>query len=123
MTSSNIIIEHFMEASEPRSKFWDGGLKAYHKSWDLLMSVVDKIEKIYETGDRLPSFQISALSVWFYLPDFSFKSDLHSEKVPTTFYEVAGCHSTAPEKVKFDTKIEAVYYVVVKFIEWYNANN
>lgn len=125
MTVSNIIIEHFMDADAPRSKWWDGELREYHRSWDLLMSVVDKIEKIYETKDRLPSFQISALSVWFYLPDFDDKTDIDLQQhfTPTAFYEVAGCHSTAPEKVKFDTKIEALYYVVVKFIEWYNENN
>lgn len=92
----------------------------YHDSWDWLMHVVDKIEKIYKTDNRIPSFKISAQSVWFYLPDYSVKTQFASEPTPTAFYEVAGCYSEAVEKIKFDTKMEAIYYVVVKFIEWYN---
>lgn len=115
MTKINKIIAEFMGI-----EFADS-LK-YHESWNLLMPVVEKIEKIFKTKDRIPSFKISAQSVWFYLPDHSVKIQFESEPTPTAFYEVAGCYSEAVEKVKFDTKIEAVYYVVVKFIEWYNEN-
>lgn len=111
----NVIIANFMDDTI-------GVWMAYHREWDWLMPVVEKIENIFRTKDRIPSFKISAQSVWFYLPDHSVKIQFASERTPTAFYEVAGCYSEAVEKVKFDTKIEAVYYVVVKFIEWYNEN-
>lgn len=115
-TDGNKIIAHFMDETV-------GAWMAYHRSWDWLMPVVEKIENIFKTKDRIPSFSISAQSVWFYLPDYSVKQEFYQPYTPTAFYEVAGCYSEAVEKVKFDTKIEAIYYVVVKFIEWYNENN
>ena len=109
----NTIIANFMDDTI-------GVWMAYHRDWSWLMPVVEKIEILYKTKDRIPSFKISAQSVWFYLPDYNVETVFSSEPTPTAFYAVAGCYSEAVEKVKFDTKIEAVYYVVVKFIEWYN---
>lgn len=112
----NVLIANFMDDTI-------GVWMAYHRDWSWLMEVVEKIENIYKTDNRIPSFKISAQSVWFYLPDHSVKIQFASERTPTAFYAVAGCYSEAVEEVKFDTKIEAVYYVVVKFIEWYNNEN
>ena len=79
----------------------------FHCSWDWIMPVVEKIEKLDETDDHLSRFEICSHYAAFWLFD-------ENRNI------IAGAYKTSPEKVKFATKIEAVYYVAVEAIKWYN---
>ena len=84
----------------------------YNRSFDWLMPVRTKIIKLFETDKSMPRFEINSHHVTFSFYDFS--GNL------TTL--IAGCYNTSPEKVKFNSEIEALFYIVVKLIKWYNAN-
>ena len=80
----------------------------FHKSFDWLMPVVEKIEHLEEDQHTLSRFDINSHHARFW---------------PLTRKEgafIAGCYETSPEVIKFKTKIEAVYYVVVESIKCYN---
>ena len=82
----------------------------YGTSWDWLMPVVEKIERTFETKTSLPLFKIDSHHARFY----------HTAEAQW----IAGCFkSSVPERVWFNTKIQAVYYVAVEFIKWYNKNS
>lgn len=81
-------------------------LKVYHISWDWLMPVVDKIENIFKTKGFLQKFEINSHFV--------------SLRMPVGPIIKVGCYKTSTEKIKFNSKIEAVYCVVVEFIKYYN---
>ena len=79
-------------------EFNDGYLECFeerfHESWDWLIPVVEKIEKEYEV------------------------SIIDNEcEICTTGYKIKVLVS-----VVSNSKIEAVYKAVIKFIEWYNEN-
>lgn len=76
----------------------------YNTSWDWLMPVVDKIERL---GYRTDIFKAD-------------DSDTHLCQVWTHHAERSQLVSTAKEWSR--TKIEAVYGAVVQFIQWYNQN-
>lgn len=79
----------------------------WNSSWDWLMPVVEKIEHLYEDKHTLPRFEINSHHSTFDIKDFEC---------------VCGSYSSSPEKVKFNSKIEATWHVVVEFIKWYNDN-
>jgi hypothetical protein len=72
----------------------------YHKSWDWLMPVVDKIEN---TGDGFIS-RVTGCRIEGYLCDFV---DQENTEISLQFSQTS--------------KIEAVYKAVVEFIKWYNS--
>lgn len=72
----------------------------FHASWDWLMPVVDDIENTYPKAGDYPSFEIRGRLV-----------------------EIENCHGFGYGRFfEGDTKLDAVYKAVVKFIEWYNEN-
>lgn len=72
----------------------------FHKSWDWLMPVVEKIEDY----DIIASFQIEHPTIFIW-----------SSSENSTFEDI--------EVNTFGkTKIEAVYTAVIEFIKWYNKN-
>lgn len=83
----------------------------FDKSWDWLMPVVEKIEKMFETESSLPRFEINSHCATF---------SLGFQDSPCF---MAGCYKGSPEDIGFETKKEAVYYVAVEFIKWYNNSN
>ena len=88
-----------------------GHILKFHKSWDWLMPVVEKIEKMYETKSALPRFEINSHNARFVFVDYN--SGL-------CYDSISGCYLKSPEAIKFKTKIEAVYNEVVEFINWHN---
>ena len=78
----------------------------FHSSWDWLMPVVNHIECMFEIDKSISKLNINSYCVSFYLP--------------TMGTICAGCYKKSKEEIKFSSKIEAVYYVVVEFIKWYN---
>lgn len=89
------------------------GEMRFHKSWDWLMPVVEKIEHLYEDEHTLPRFEINSHHVCF--------SIAH----PLSEYKswIVGSYLESSEKLKATSKIEAVYMVVINFIKWYNIKN
>lgn len=79
----------------------------FHSSWDALMPIRRKIIELFETRHTLPVFEINSHYVEFYLDGFKW---------------IAGCYSESPEKIKLSSELEALWYVIVEFIKWYNEN-
>lgn len=79
----------------------------YHSSWDWLMPVRKKIIEMFETEHTLPRFEITSHYVQLYLDNFKCS---------------AGCYLESLEKIKFSSELEALWYVIVEFIKWYNKN-
>ena len=84
----------------------------YHLSWDWLMPVVEKIERLYETETSLPMFEINSHYCKFAL------TYPHKYKAFIT-----GCYRSSPEEIKANSKIEAAWIVAVEFIKYYNKQN
>lgn len=82
--------------------------RCYHSSWDWLMEVVAKIESLEEDEVSLPLFDINSHYARIWCDGIEF---------------IAGCYAESPEKVKFNTKIEAVAYVALQVIKRYNKKN
>jgi len=95
------------------NSFKDLSCLKYHSSWDWLMPVVGKIEGIYEDESTLPRININSHYCEF---------NLYFENDTPNFNCIAGCIPESPEKIIKKSKLEAVYYVVVEFIKWYNKN-
>ena len=117
-TTSNKLIAEFMGWKKEKGLYHipkDVGYFAtlyhtdlyFHCSFDWMMPVVEKIEKMDETKTVLPRFEINSHYAQFWVT---------GAKNPIT----AGCYKTSPNKISFATKREAVYYVAVKAIELYN---
>jgi len=111
--NGNKLIRKFELKIDDNKFFIDKYDLKYHKSWDWLMQIVEKIEYLYEDESTLPKININS-----HYCEFS----LYLEQ-KDTFRAIAGCIPESPEKVIMKSKLEAVYYVVIKFIEWYNENN
>ena len=85
----------------------------FHRSWDWLMPVLDKIEKMgYKNNLTYQkegyNCRIQRLEIREHEPDGSGKKLILNKKY---FYS-----DNRP------TKIEAVYWTIVKFLEWWNEN-
>lgn len=72
----------------------------YHKSWDWLMPVVEKIDK-----DFSKNFEVIIYSASCYIHKWN-----EDKQVYDTFISGVG------------KKIDAVYGAVIEFIKWYNEN-
>ena len=92
-----------IEDGENEKHFYTPLQMKFHKDWNWLISVVEKIESL-EFIDREGRFNIS--SVCF-------------DENYTTFI-IDGTKGII--QVEGETKIEAVYNAVVEFIKWYNQN-
>lgn len=75
----------------------------YHKSWDSLMPVIDKIERL-ECVDYTKQYNEHEQV-------YDFEINLKEDGDTSSFI------------VSSDNKIESAYCCVVKFIEWYNNRN
>lgn len=78
------------------------GAAKYHTSWDWLMPVVEKIEKLNMVG----AVVISRDHCW-----------IHNNKEPLT-HENEIVHADLCR----NNKLDAVWYSVVLFVKWYNEN-
>lgn len=78
----------------------------FDTSWGWLMTVVEKIESINDTHHGYFGVYISSNSCT--IQGTKFRSDKIAE--PPVYFST----------VTLNTKFDATYYCVVKFIEWYN---
>lgn len=105
----------------------------YHKDWEWLMPIVDKIETM---GAHMEIRGHGCHMFWWYSP----KKYVHfqggqnkwnkwKELRKSAFDSIGGKHhrsdvgvGESAEKVSMETKILAVWYNTVGFIKWYNEN-
>ncbi len=100
--------------------FWSETIK-YHSSWDWLMPVVEKIEKIgYSTSFKTYYCRINSKGgnydnyiAWINFSDEEYSISRH---LISDFDSIFLYHSK--EKL---TKLEAIYIIVIEFIKWYNG--
>lgn len=85
----------------------------FNKSWDWLMSVVEKIESIKVGNIKYIDFHI--------MPDAVIITNQEDEENPLILINKSECKgSIETEFTFFETKIQAVYTACVEFIKWYN---
>ena len=119
MKDKNKLIAEFM-GEKFHEDSWSHGDVEYHKSWDWLMPVVEKIESLdlkeygyqWEGIDGKTEYNNQSIYVeiernqcWIYM-------NLQLDPFHT-FNEVT-------HRQKFGSKLEATYAAVVEFIEYYN---
>lgn len=100
------IIDWVEDIKNPSDKFCLNVIK-YHSDWNMLMSVVEKIENLgYKTVLSMSDF-----TSYKYYMNIITGVGIVNESVnnPSKFM----CQS--------NSKIEAVYLVVIEFIKWYNT--
>ena len=75
----------------------------YHKDWNRLMSVVEKIENLQDENNCA----------------------IYNVQIEQSFTEIIDNHTseTIIYNIDADSKIEAVYNTVIEFIKWYNEQN
>lgn len=75
----------------------------YHKDWNWLMSVVEKIENLQDENNCA----------------------IYNVQIEQSFTEIIDNHTseTIIYNIDADSKIEAVYNTVIEFIKWYNEQN
>jgi hypothetical protein len=81
----------------------------YHRNWNWLMSVVEKIEQIK---------YVNVLMVKTSLGEFSIEISHY-----TPSYHITQNNKMIFVKEKTLTKIGSVWLAIIKFIEWYNKQN
>lgn len=91
----------------------------YHKSWDWLMPVVEKIETtIYSFSEDLNELtrkrNINSAEAFFFI------NYNHQIKKWSCFIELERTGLRFGASQEFDSKMDAVYYAVVQFIKFYN---
>ena len=82
-----------------------------YKSWKNIMPVVENIESIFETEKIKESVDITSHHVRY---------SHYNEHYECEFRIIVGCFLDSPEKIKAESKLEAVYMVVTEFIKWYS---
>lgn len=83
----------------------------YHKSWELLMPVVEKIEAVQLDDKRHVVVRASAnVQIFYRACIITYEPDEES----------GDTNEGAAIQTKGETKIEAVYNAVYQFITWYN---
>jgi hypothetical protein len=76
----------------------------YHSSWNWLMLVIGKIQKLYDSKDKFGALiDITTTHIEIICKDFHYVDD----KIENNW-------------IPFD--IERVYKAVIEFIKWYNSN-
>ena len=86
----------------------------YHKSWDWLMPVVEKIESLPKDNHH-GKFGVHISSNTCSIQG----TNLH--KAIKNLSEYGAVYMSDPNAI-FNTKIESTWYNVVAFIKWYNEN-
>ena len=119
MENKNKLIAEFM-GEKFHEDSWSHGDVEYHKSWDWLMPVVEKIESLdlkeygyqwegiygeIEYNNGSVRVEIERNECWIYM---------NLQLDPFHTFNEKTSH------MKFDTKLEATYAAVVEFIEYYN---
>lgn len=85
----------------------------YHRSWDWLMPVVEKIEKIGETDDEYGCIvHISTI-------DVRINKKIAAWSESKKYYS----HCLVDLKLTPMSKIDATYKAVIEFIKWYNKQH
>lgn len=77
----------------------DGSYLQYHTSWNFIMPVVDEIRKNYDMSIQLMDGDCNI---------FCNKQTLHNDEI----FSIGG----------YSEMIDGVYWGVIAFINWYNAN-
>jgi len=90
----NKLIAEFMGGLKPMDEHWVETHGFYHTSWDWLMPVVEKIEK---------------MGVDVIINRFSCQIRTH----------IRGFNKEGI----FPSKIESTWYIIIDYIKWYNENN
>ena len=91
----------------------------YHSSWDWLMPVIDKIHDIDEGLVTDRNYHIEILKRYVRVI-----YNWNNYIIPTIDTTNQAAYSESFEDYRyifFDSKIEAVWFAVVKFIKWYNS--
>lgn len=83
----------------------------YHSSWDSLMTVVDKIESIYD--DFHGHFGVHI---------YSNSCTIQGTKLDTRPESFHPAYLSDPNAI-MNTKLESTWYNVVSFIKWYNSQH
>ena len=123
--SGNRLIAEFMcwDRTEPtNSTLFEQSIKhtQYHRSWDWLMPVVEKIQKVFHWDSENDKY----ISV----EDFGI---VYTRRYPTNMNVTRICICTKLNgamsefhhiRKESKSKIESVWLAVVEFIEWYNVN-
>lgn len=78
-----------------------------------IMDVVEKIERLYATEESW------GVTVDIYTAFVTIRHCVNG--IVEYRSKIAGTCLQSPEKVKFATKLEAIYYCVLSFIRWYNT--
>ena len=75
----------------------------FHSDWNWLMSVVEKIENLQDENNCA----------------------IYNVQIEQSFTEIIDNHTseTIMYDIYADSKIEAVYNIVIEFIKWYNEQN
>ena len=120
----SIMVAEFMEAIDAGSPWpkkmtwriphvgtWSVHQFKYHKSWDWLMPVVEKIESLYDEHHGYFGVHISSNSCSIQ------GTNLH---LSINNPEYGSVYTSDPNAV-FETKIESTYYAVTQFIKWYKT--
>jgi hypothetical protein len=81
----------------------------YHKCWNWLMEVVEKIETLFNDGIDVDIFSDGTVITQYRFEENEYLTE-GEEIVRLTKAEIG-----------FDTKIEHTYQAVVEFIKWYNS--
>ena len=102
-TENNKIIAKFMNNEDKLKDSMEYG--NFHLQWDWLMPVVEEIESINDPHHGFFGVFISSNSCT--IQGTNFRSDVISD--PPVYFNDATLNS----------KLEATYYCIIKFIEWY----
>lgn len=118
--NDKIILEEDGICIISNSKMWFSGdkrleqyqEKCYHSSWDWLMPVVEKIEKIHNDHHGYFGVYISSNQCTIQ----GTKLNLALKNPEYGFVYLSDTNAI------FDTKIKSTWFAVVEFIKWYNLN-
>lgn len=97
----------------PNDRNYDVENLKFNYDWNWLMPVVEKIESIKVGNIKYIDFHI--------MPDAVIVTNQEDEENPLILINKSECKgSIETEFTFFETKIQAVYQAVLKFIKWYN---